>query len=189
MLTGPCTRGIGNRPAAPPETRQDGSQSSTSSGGAASPRRRVHQSFAAIGLADGSTAVKRLGAPKPALGGEQGSLPRPSGAAGTATHGCRGLRGACRRHLAVRTGPERARIWGNAAVARPRPPPIAGPAAPRTCSELRVPGARRKGASTTGRSTTITARSSTRLELGANSGADPRMTVLFVLSLEQADLL
>ena len=44
--------------------------------------------------------------------------------------GCRGERGACRRHLAVRDRAEGAGLVRDCAGAQPRPPPRAGPAAP-----------------------------------------------------------
>ena len=74
----------------------------------------------------------RLVAAKPAFGGERGSLPRPCHAAGTAPHGCRGTRGACRRHLAVRDRAEGRAAFGqtrrelNLARRRTRAPPLLG---------------------------------------------------------------
>jgi len=47
-----------------------------------------------------------------AFGGERGSLPRTVCVAGTAPEGCRGLRGACRRHVAARARAERRAAFG-----------------------------------------------------------------------------
>jgi len=73
----------------------------------------------------------RLVVAGPAFGGERGSLPRTECVAGTAPRGCRGLRGACGRHLAARARSEWRAALGGAAGAQPRPPPNAGPTTPR----------------------------------------------------------
>src|SRR6187431_385415 len=73
----------------------------------------------------------RLVAAGPAFGGERGSLPRTVSILGTPPDGCRWLSWGLRRHLAVRAGPECARLLHDAAGAQPRPPPKAGPGAPR----------------------------------------------------------
>ena len=53
---------------------------------------------------------RRLVAAEPAFSGERGSPPLTLASRGTAPHGCRGKRGACRRHVAVHDRAEGARL-------------------------------------------------------------------------------
>ena len=95
----------------------------------------MHQSFAAFSprtAARPFNSFHRLVAAKPVLGGERGSPPRTGCVVGTAPHGCRGTRGACRRHLAARDRAEcrtalRRRGGSSTSPTRPtRAPPLLG---------------------------------------------------------------